>query len=159
MRNLSALCSLVVAAGMAYLSAERRARQTRRDEPLLAAQLADALDEALDDLRAETDPRRAVVAAYARMERVLAANGVARRASETPEEYLRRALDDLPPSSGAIERLTSLYTRAKFSQHEVEPAMKDDAIAALEHLRDELRLASTAPSPPEPGRSPAGAAA
>ncbi len=150
---------LVAAAGMAYLSAERRARRTRRDEPLLAEQLADALDEALDDLRAETDPRRAVVAAYARMERVLAANGVARRDSETPEEYLRRALDDLPPSSGAIERLTSLYTRAKFSQHEVDPAMKDDAIAALEHLRDELRLASTTPSLPEPGRSPAGASA
>jgi heme exporter protein D len=150
---------LVVAAGMAYLSAERRARRASRDEPLLAAQLADALDEALDDLRAETDPRRAVVAAYARMERVLAANGVARRDSETPEEYLRRALDDLPPSSGAIERLTSLYTRAKFSQHEIDPVMKGDAIAALEHLRDELRLASATPSPREPRHSSAGASA
>jgi Domain of unknown function (DUF4129) len=150
---------LVAAGAIAYLSAERRARRTRSEEPLLAAQLADVLDDALDDLRAETDPRRAVVAAYARMERVLAANGVGRRDSETPEEYLRRALDDLPPSSGAIERLTSLYTWAKFSQHEVDPAMKADAIAALEHVRDELRLATTAPPPVEPGRSPAGASA
>jgi hypothetical protein len=150
---------LVAAGAIAYLSAERRARRTRREEPPLAAQLADALDEALDDLRAETDPRRAVVAAYARMERVLAANGVARRDSETPEEYMRRALDDLPPSSGAIERLTSLYTRAKFSHHEVDPAMKDDAIAALEHVRDELRLATSAPWPAEPGHAPAGASA
>ena len=150
---------LVAAAGMAYLSAERRARRTRRDEPLLAEQLADALDEVLDDLRAETDPRRAVVAAYARMERVLAANGVARRDSETPEEYMRRALDDLPPSSGAIERLTTLYTRAKFSNHEVDPAMKDDAIAALEHVRDELRSTTAATTSTEPGHAPAGASA
>ena len=37
---------------------------------------ADVLDETLDDLRAETDPRRAVIAAYARMERALAAFGL-----------------------------------------------------------------------------------
>ena len=45
------------------------------------------LDETLDDLRAEADPRRAIIAAYARLERVLAANGVPRTA-ETSDEYL-----------------------------------------------------------------------
>ena len=57
--------------------------------------LADVLDETLDDLRAETDPRRAVIAAYARMERALAAYGLPRRPSEAPDEYLQRIFADL----------------------------------------------------------------
>ena len=51
----------------------------RRSGEALAEQLAVVLDETLDDLRAEADPRRAIIAAYARLERVLAANGVPRR--------------------------------------------------------------------------------
>ena len=43
-----------------------------------------AVDESLDDLRAEPDPRRAVIAAYARLERVLAAHGLPRFAAEAP---------------------------------------------------------------------------
>ena len=148
---------LVAVACMAYVNAERRARRARVREPGLAELLGEVLDEALDDLRAEADPRRAVIAAYARTERVLAANGIPPRHSETPEEYLRRALEDLGPRSGAIERLTELYTRAKFSQHEVRPAMKDEAIAALEQMRDELRL-RTEHAPAPLGRSAAGAA-
>ena len=44
----------------------------------LAAELALVLDETLDDLRAEADPRRAVIAAYARLERALATQGFSR---------------------------------------------------------------------------------
>ena len=50
----------------------------------------------LDDLRAEPDPRRkAVIAAYARLERVLAAAGRPRQLTETAEEYVVRILDRL----------------------------------------------------------------
>jgi hypothetical protein len=105
------------------------------------------LDETLDDLRAEADPRRAIIAAYARLERVLAANGIARRASETSDEYLARVLSNLELDSGAVERLTALFERAKFSQHDVDTAMKEEAIGALEQARDELRLVREAPLP------------
>jgi hypothetical protein len=105
------------------------------------------LDDTLDDLRAETDPRRAIIAAYARLERVLAANGVRRRTSDTPAEYLRRVLHDLELEPVAVERLTALFTRAKFSQHDVDTTMKEDAIEALERVRDELRLAREAHEP------------
>ena len=56
--------------------------------------LADVLDETLDDLRAEADPRRAVIAAYARMERALArlrpAARPVRGAGRVPAADLRR---------------------------------------------------------------------
>ena len=63
--------------------------------------LADVLDETLDDLRAETDPRRAVIAAYARMERALAAYGLPRSPAEAPDEYLQRIFADLEVSRRA----------------------------------------------------------
>jgi hypothetical protein len=98
-----------------------------------------ALDESLDDLRNEPDLRRAIIAAYARMEAALAGAGLARRPSEAPVEYLERALTSLDASSDGVRRLTVLFEWAKFSQHDPEPAMRDEAIDALVAVRDELR--------------------
>jgi hypothetical protein len=144
---IAVVVGLVLAAIAAYLVAERRSRTGRGPDEGLAEQLAAVLDETLDDLRAEADPRRAIIAAYARLERVLAANGVRRRTSDTPAEYLRRVLHDLELEPVAVERLTALFTRAKFSQHDVDTTMKEDAIEALERVRDELRLAREAHEP------------
>ncbi|MGL6278901.1 MAG: DUF4129 domain-containing protein, partial [Gaiella sp.] len=120
----------------------RRAQHASRaqdgaDQPETA--LADVLDETLDDLRAEADPRRAVIAAYARMEEALAAVGLPRRAAEAPEEYLARVLGALEVSRDGAGRLTDLFTWARFSGHDVRPEMKTESIDTLERVRDELR--------------------
>jgi hypothetical protein len=101
--------------------------------------LAAALDESLDDLRADEDLRRAIVAAYARMETTLAAAGIPRHHAEAPLEYMERALLTLDASAPAVRRLTDLFEWARFSQHEPEPAMRDEAVDALVAVRDELR--------------------
>jgi hypothetical protein len=101
--------------------------------------LAEILDDTLDDLRAEKDPRKAVIAAYSRMERSLATFGLPRRPFEAPVEYLGRVLEELRSGSPAARRLTHLFERAKFSQHSIDAAMKDEAIDAVVTLRDELR--------------------
>lgn len=104
-----------------------------------------ALDESLDDLRADPDLRRAIVAAYARMERALESIGLGRRPSEAPFEYIGRALASLETSAEAAERLTTLFEWAKFSHHEPEPHMRDEAIEALIAVRDELRRPASDP--------------
>ena len=134
---------LVAVAVVAYVVSNRRSRRTSDAKAALARELVVALDEALDDLRAEADPRRAVIAAYARLERILAASGMARRPAETSDEYLERVLHDLALGSDAIARLTALFTRAKFSHHDVDTTMKEEAIGALEQVRDELRELET----------------
>jgi hypothetical protein len=121
---------------------ERRRRWSRGElRGGLADAVASAVDESLEDIRAETDPRRAVIAAYARLEQVLASHGLPRRPAEAPFEYLRRMLADLAVSGAAAHRLTDLFERAKFSQHAVGPEMKDEAIGALEAVRDDLHAA------------------
>jgi hypothetical protein len=100
--------------------------------------VAAALDQSVDDLHAEPDARRAIVAAYARMERALGAVGVPRRPAEAPHEYVSRVLEDLISSGSSVRRLTRLYERAKFSPHEVDSVMKEEAIEAVAAIRDEL---------------------
>ena len=153
---IAVVVGLVLAGIAAYVISERRAHRGRRSDEVLGEQLAVVLDETLDDLRAEADPRRAIIAAYARLERVLAANGIPRHTSETSDEYLPRILHDLALDARAVERLTALFTRAKFSHHGVDGAMKEEAIDALEQVRDELRLARERPQP-APDTVPVGA--
>lgn len=134
------LLALAVAGVWWSERSRRRARGERSANPFADA-LAAAVDESLDDLRAEQDPRRAVIAAYARLERVLASHGLPRRPSEAPLEYLARMLGELSVSPPAARRLTDLFERAKFSQHAVGPEMKEQAIGALETVRDDLAAA------------------
>lgn len=107
-------------------------------EAELAAALDEVLADSLDDLRSDPDPRRAVIRAYARMERTFAAYGVPRDEAEAPLEYMARALDHLSVSVYSVRRLTQLFSRAKFSPHEVDAGMKDEAIESLVGLRAEL---------------------
>jgi len=113
-------------------------------EAELAAALDEVLADTLDDLRAEQDPRLAVIRTYARMEQTFAAYGVPREEAETPQEYVERVLERLQVSQYSLRRLTQLFGRAKFSAHEIDGGMKDDAIEALVGLRAELEYAPEA---------------
>jgi Domain of unknown function (DUF4129) len=138
---VTVVVGLVVVAFVAWRVSARRRRRAVAQEESTARVLADVLDETLDDLRAESDPRKAVIAAYARLERTLAAERLPRKAAETPEEYLRRILRNLEVDPASVRRLTDLFTWAKFSAHDVDVAMKTEAIDALAGVRDELRAA------------------
>ena len=138
---LVVLALVAIAVVAWYLSYRARRRRLEPMSDALLPVLADVLDETIDDLRAEADPRRAVIAAYARMERALGAYGLPRHPSEAPDEYLQRIFADLDVSRRATSRLTTLFSWAKFSGHDVAPEMKDEAIEALEAVRAELRAA------------------
>jgi hypothetical protein len=119
--------------------AKARARVRAEDAREAADEVAAALDNSVEDLRGEPDARRAIIAAYARMERALGAAGIRREPAEAPLEYLARALEGLRASGVSVQRLTELFRVAKFSEHELGPADKERAIDALLTVRDELR--------------------
>lgn len=153
------ILALLFALGATALIASARKRSKAVREITVAQELMAMLDETLDDLRKETDPRKAVIAAYARMEKILAAHGLGRRPSEAPIEYLQRVLVELHVSEEAVTRLTSLFAHAKFSEHEIGPEAKEEAIDALVSLRDDLRVINDPKEKPEllPSEVPRGA--
>jgi hypothetical protein len=102
-------------------------------------ELARAIGSTIEELRSERDARRAVIAAYANMERILASNGLARGPAEVPYEYLVRVLQLLEVRESAVRSLTELFEYAKFSEHEIDPAMKERAIESLVMVRDDLQ--------------------
>src|SRR5438034_3067313 len=135
---------IATAAGLAVLGfvGVRSLRRERRGL-LEAAELQQAFEELVEDtladLYAETDARKAIIAAYARVERLFAMYGSPRHRSEAPVEYLERVLPELRASGAALRRLTALFEWAKFSAHDVDRRMRDEAIGALVEVRDELR--------------------
>lgn len=130
------------AAGVAFLVLRTRGRlgelpsPTQRED--VAAELAAVVEGTLEDLRRESDPRRAVIAAYAQMERTLTRHRLPRVASEAPFEYLARILGELRVRASAVLALTELFERARFSLHTIDELMKDEAIEALAAVRDDL---------------------
>lgn len=125
-----------------YVRSRRRLTPLLEEHGLEADMLA-AIETTIDDLRSEQDPRRAVIAAYALMERTLARHGLARRRSEAPLEYLASILRGLRVRESAVRTLTQLFQYAKFSRHEISPAMKEEAIDALLAIRDDLQRGET----------------
>ena len=139
----SIVASLVVVAIVAAIH-RRRSGGEWDAQAELAAALDVVLQDTLEDLRGEVDPRTAVIRTYARMEETFAAYGVPRQPAEAPLEYLARVLERLQVSGSAVERLTKLFARAKFSTHEINSGMKAEAIEALGGLRAELEHAAEA---------------
>ena len=128
---LTAMIGLAVA----QLLSERRRRRPPRTP---GERLVELLDDTLEDLEREPDPRRAVIAAWARMERGLAAAGLPRRPAEAPFEYAGRVLESALARPASVHRLTGLFERAKFSRHPIGQADREEAMAALRTVRREL---------------------
>lgn len=85
-----------------------------------------------------TDPQRAaVVRDYAMMLGDLATSGYGRRASEAPEEYVRRLVAETSASESA-RRLTRLFEIAGFSDQQTTEAMVAEAGNALDAVRRDL---------------------
>jgi hypothetical protein len=123
----------------------RRRRATREPEPDEApaagavsegedADVAQrAVEAALEPLRDPADPRAAVIAAYARMERVLAERELGRRAPEAPREYLTRVLGERGMPERSLITLTDMFEEARFSRHRIPDSAPGRARGELEH--------------------------
>ena len=128
--------ALVTGLALGGVLALRRRPAVRRSS--LAERVADALDGPLDDLRDEPDVRRAVIAAFARLERALGAAGAPRAPGEAPLEFVERVLRELAVPRRPLDELAALFERARFSLHPLGEADREAAVAALESVRETL---------------------
>jgi hypothetical protein len=99
--------------------------------PIVPAELHEAVEDSLDDLRTLPDARLAIIRCYDRFERALAGADVRRPPWQTATEFMRTALaHPLLPADG-VRELTSLFEVARFSRHEIGPAHRERAWGAL----------------------------
>lgn len=142
---LSLGIALAIVAGVAAWLWIRRSRpsRSRRLAPSRHAELLDVVEESLDELRADPDPRQAVIAAYSSMERSFRRIGLPRAPFEAPLEFVARVLSSVGAAT-EVRDLTDLFELAKFSEHEIDEAMRSSAIDALSRIRDELRTREAA---------------
>ncbi|MFF4579643.1 DUF4129 domain-containing protein [Streptomyces sp. NPDC001389] len=101
-------------------------------------QLSRAVDSGRRALLDGTDVRAAVIACYLAMEESLADSGVARRASDSPQDLLERALDGGLPAGAAAAELTALFREARYSTHPMHDGHRDRAAAALGEIAQGL---------------------
>jgi hypothetical protein len=126
----------------------RRARRRPARPPGDLARLA--LGESLAAGRAALtglpgrDPRAAIIACYAAMERGFAAAGSAPAAADTPAEVLARAAGAGLVRSGSAARMAGLFRRARYSSEPMTGADSAAAAAALDQMQADLSPAGAA---------------
>jgi hypothetical protein len=108
------------------------------EAPPVGGAVTEAIDRALAELEYTDDPRRTVLVAYANMEAAFAKAGTRRKASETPEQFLRRALRERAVGLEPIARLTRLFEVARFSTHPVDQSMSVEARSLLAAVKHDL---------------------
>ena len=97
--------------------------------------LAEVVEESLDSLREDPDARRAIIRCYRRFESVLAGIGVSRAPWETPAEFMRKTLGQIPVPQAALRALTGLFELSRFSQKPVGPSERDLALRSLAEIK------------------------
>lgn len=108
----------------------------------LEAALAPAVKRAGYRLLDESDPRSAVLLAYAELEETLGKVGQPPAEHETPSEHLRRVLAHLKVDTEPLYRLAELYQLARFSPRTISVDHQRDAAEALQRVQGELVAAA-----------------
>jgi hypothetical protein len=109
-----------------------------------------AVTAGLNALQQHDDPRLAIIACYARLERLLEDHGVPADTTLTPQEYMGTALHGLDVTSDtltdALANLVQLFELARYSLHPLDDGAKQAAATYLQtikcHLEWEAALAT-----------------
>lgn len=132
----SAVLLAVLAAVVFAVLGRDRVEVVEEDDELDPEQVAQAVAAAHAAVRDRTitDPRQAIVACFAAMERALAARGAdhAPRLADTPEEVLQRGRGLLPDEPAGT--LLRLFREARFSTHPMHEADREAADGALTRI-------------------------
>jgi multisubunit Na+/H+ antiporter MnhB subunit len=130
------LLALAVFAVMVLVAMADRLEKwwTQRDGAARPLAIPETLALIQADLRAEPDARVAIIRAYGRFERALAAARAPRAAWQTPAEFMRTTLARLPVPAVPVRRLTALFEVARFSIHPLGPEARDAACDSLDEI-------------------------
>jgi hypothetical protein len=130
--------AILVVLILAVLSRRRRSARTPHAGRRPLAALMDSLAAGSEALTAGGEPRAAIIACYAAMERGFAAAGSAPAVADTPAEVLARATRAGLVRAEPAETLTGLFRRARYSTQPMTSTDSRVAADALTELRTDL---------------------
>jgi hypothetical protein len=132
----------------AMLARPRRAprfEEDRRPEAASADEVVAAVEAGLVELSdADTDPRRAVIACWLRLEQAAAAAGTPRQVGDSPTDLVGRLLSAHEVSADVLAALAQAYREARYATRNVEDRMRVQARSALQRIRAELTAGARA---------------
>jgi hypothetical protein len=100
-----------------------------------------AVDHGLEALaETDSDPRRAVIACWARLGSVAAEAGTVPRPGDTSTDLVLRLLAEHRVNGDVLDAFAGVYRQARFAAHVVDDSMRLQAQTALGQLRDEMAL-------------------
>jgi len=130
--------AIAVVVVLTLLSRRKRPARPGPGSRSRLATLLDSLAAGSDALTAGGEPRAAIIACYAAMERGFAAAGSAPAVADTPAEVLARATRAGLVRPEPAETLTGLFRRARYSAHPMTSADSRVAAEALTEMRSDL---------------------
>jgi hypothetical protein len=135
---LIALALLVALTAWSRHARRRPARPPRDQGQGSRLVLGESLAAGRAALAGPRDPRAAIIACYAAMERGFAAAGSVPAAADTPAEVLARATGAGLVRSGSAVRMAGLFRRARYSSEPMTSADSAAAAAALDQMQADL---------------------
>lgn len=107
--------------------------------------VVDAVEAGLVDLSdSDTDPRRAIIACWLRLEEAAAAAGTPREIGDTSTDLVVRLLGAHRVSHPVLDGFAAVYRQARYSTGPVDEGMRAAAVSALRQLRAELAAEAAA---------------
>jgi uncharacterized membrane protein len=137
--------AILVVLTLAVLSRHRRSARTPQAGRRRLAVLMESLAAGSEALTAGGEPRTAIIACYAAMERGFAAAGSAPAVADTPAEVLARATRAGLVRAEPAETLTGLFRRARYSTQPMTSTDSRVAADALTELRTDLASQEAGP--------------
>jgi len=127
--------AVAVVVALTLWSRHKRPVRTESGSRTRLAALLDSLAAGSEALLAGGEPRAAIIACYAAMERGFAAAGSAPAVADTPAEVLARATRAGLVRSEPAETLTGLFRRARYSTYPMTSTDSRTAADALTEMR------------------------
>jgi hypothetical protein len=137
--------AILAVVALTVLARRRRPAGTGPTSKQRLAALLGSLAAGSDALAAGGEPRAAIIACYAAMERGFAAAGSAPAVADTPAEVLARATGAGLVRPYPAETLAGLFRRARYSSDPMTSADSRQAADALTEMRADLASAVSQP--------------
>ncbi|PUB26203.1 uncharacterized protein DUF4129 [Promicromonospora sp. AC04] len=158
---LGLLVAAIITAAVRQLLATHRERTSTKPDNLAAGtaagsigtdvdlpELQDAVTRALAHLDGHARPRDAVIAAWVALEEAAERAGTHRDPAQTPTEFAGTVLAATPAPPTAVNRLRTLYQRARFTDRPIDRPAVDQARTALADIARSLDVHEPALDPP-----------